>query len=91
MEDIGQRITTLFRERGVGQRYVARGLIDRDESALQIFDWLVALVESLDSVILLEHAINRRLPAPLRSDRELERWRKSTTSLFREGLYRPAD
>ena len=38
VEEISQRVITLFRDRALGQRYVARGLIDRDERALAIFD-----------------------------------------------------
>ncbi|MGI8558819.1 MAG: hypothetical protein ACR2ND_11020 [Solirubrobacteraceae bacterium] len=42
-------------------------------------------------VILLEEAIDRQLPEPLRSDRGLERWRVAATALFHHGLYRPDD
>jgi TetR/AcrR family transcriptional regulator, regulator of cefoperazone and chloramphenicol sensitivity len=114
VEAIGRRITSLFRERALGQRYVARGLIDRDERALAIFDAVVELVESLVredmrdgriaadvdttwaalhpvvylfGVVLLEHAINRRLPEPIRSEDGLERMHRANSSLYRDGLY----
>jgi AcrR family transcriptional regulator len=117
-EEFGQRITALFRDRPLGLRYVARGLVDRDEHALELFDNLVKLTGHLadqdikdgrtwpdiDPVwarlhvliynlgaILLEEAIDRQLPEPLRSEEGLERWRTAATALFRRGLYRPDD
>lgn len=120
VEEIGQRVTAMFRDRAAGHRYVARGLIDRDERALQMFDSLFELVQSLVDedvregrmhsdidltwaalhvlvfhfgVVLLEHAINRRLPEPLRTPGQLERWRRATSDLYQRGLHRsdPAD
>jgi AcrR family transcriptional regulator len=115
-EELGKRITALFRDRPLGLRYVARGLIDRDEHALALFDNLVKLTgriaaqdisdgrmwPDIDPVwaslhvliynlaaILLEEAIDRQLPEPLRSEEGLERWRTAATALFRHGLYRP--
>jgi AcrR family transcriptional regulator len=115
VEEIGQRVTALFRERAVGQRYVARGLIDRDERALAIFDALFEMGKQMVEedmregrsqpdldvtwaslhtlvyhfgVVLLEHAIDRHLPEPLRSEPGLERWRRATTELFRQGIFR---
>jgi AcrR family transcriptional regulator len=38
---------------------------------------------------LLEPAINRHLDGPLRSPKELERWNRATTELFRSGIFRP--
>lgn len=115
VEEIGNRVTSLFRDRTLGHRYVARGLVDRDERSLQMFDALVSLVsglvqEDIDQrrmpgdvdpiwatlhplvfhfgVVLLEQAINRHLPEPLRSPEGLERWRQATGRLYRHGLYR---
>ena len=114
VEEISQRVIGLFRERALGQRYVARGLIDTDERALAIFDAVFQLVKQLIEedvregraepdldltwaalhvvvyhfgVVLLEHAINRQLPDPIRSEPGLERWRQSTVALYRHGLY----
>jgi AcrR family transcriptional regulator len=102
-EEFGKRITALVRDRPLGLRYVARGLIDRDEHALALFDisdgrlwpdidpvWasLHVLIYNL-AAILLEEAIDRQLPEPLRSEEGLERWRTAATALFRHGLYRP--
>lgn len=115
VEEVGKRVTALFRDRPLGHRYVARGLVDRDERALQMFDALVRLVGRLVredisegrmpadidetwatlhtlvfhfGVVLLEHAINRQLPEPLRTEAGLERWRSATSALYRHGLYR---
>jgi hypothetical protein len=35
----------------------------------------------------LEQAIDRQLPEPLRSPQGLERWRRATGALYRDGLY----
>jgi hypothetical protein len=42
-------------------------------------------------VVLLEHAIDRQLPEPLRSEQGLERWRRATSAIHREGLYRSTE
>lgn len=115
VEEIGRRVTALFRDRPVGHRYVARGLVDQDERSLQMFDALARLVLGMVGddiasgrmpsetdpiwaalhplvfhfgVVLLEHAIDRQLPEPLRSPEGLERWRQATGRLYRHGLYR---
>jgi AcrR family transcriptional regulator len=114
-EAIGKRITALFRDRHRGFRYVARGIVDGDERALKIFDYLVAIGDRLTEqgvatgqahpdldakwaslnpliyhfgVVLLEEAINRQLPQPLRTEEELERWRRASTDLFRRAIFR---
>lgn len=38
-------------------------------------------------VVLLEPAIDRHLPEPLRSPEGLERWREAATAMFHHGLY----
>jgi AcrR family transcriptional regulator len=115
-EEFGKRITALVRDHPLGLRYVARGLVDGDERALELFDNLVKLAGRIAAqdmsdgrtwpdidpvwaclhvliynlgVILLEEAIDRQLPEPLRSEEGLERWRTAATALFRHGLYRP--
>ena len=115
VEAVSRRVTGLFQERALGSRYVARGLVDRDERALATFDALfeitARLIEEdveegraqpeLDQtwavlhvlvyhfgVVLLEHAINRHLPDPIRSEQGLERWRQATSALYRRGIFR---
>jgi hypothetical protein len=38
-------------------------------------------------VILLEHAINRHLPDPVRSEAGLERWLRTSVEFYRRALY----
>jgi AcrR family transcriptional regulator len=115
-DEVGRRITNVFRDSPLAFRYIARGIADGDPVVLELFDALVAmtgvvadedirdgrmrpdvdpiwarlhvLVYNL-GVVLLEEAINRHLPDPLRTEVGLERWRQSATSMFRQGLYVP--
>jgi TetR/AcrR family transcriptional regulator, regulator of cefoperazone and chloramphenicol sensitivity len=58
VEEIGKRVTNLFRDRALGHRYVARGVVDGDERALAMFDALVTLVSGL----VLDDMAEGRIP-----------------------------
>ena len=115
-DELGRRITAVFRDHPHALRYLARALVDGDEGALTLFDRVVTLIEEVvredaragrlredvDLVwarlhlliynvgaVLLEQAIDRQLPEPMRSPAGLERWRAAVTDTFRQGLYRP--
>ncbi|MGH2834079.1 MAG: TetR/AcrR family transcriptional regulator, partial [Solirubrobacteraceae bacterium] len=61
------------------------GVIDPDTD----IEWLAlhSVVYNLGTV-LLEQAINRHLPEPFYTDRQLQRWNEATTTLIRRGTYR---
>jgi len=53
--------------------------------------WLGLQVVILDlGAVLLEPAIDRHLPRPLRDPDQLERWRKACTELLRQGFVKPS-
>jgi AcrR family transcriptional regulator len=66
------------------QRLAHQGLLRPDAD----LPWAALHVVVLNlATVLLEQAINRHLPAPLRDPEQLERWNQATTALFREGVY----
>jgi AcrR family transcriptional regulator len=67
------------------ERLARQGLL-RDNADLA---WSALHVVVLNlATVLLEHAINRHLPAALREPEELQRWNQATGDLFRQGVYK---
>jgi TetR/AcrR family transcriptional regulator, regulator of cefoperazone and chloramphenicol sensitivity len=56
--------------------------VDRLWAGLHVVVWSLGTV-------MLEPAINRHLPTPLRDPDQLQRWNKATTELFLHGVVRP--
>ena len=73
--------------KAVGEE-VGIDFIDLQEADVDLTWAGLHLVVYQFGVILLEHAINRHLPDPLRSEPGLERWRRAITALYRHGLFR---
>jgi len=65
------------------ERLAGAGTLREDVDLL----WLGLQVVALDlGTVLLEPAIDRHLPEPLRSPEQLERWRRACTELLRQGF-----
>jgi AcrR family transcriptional regulator len=117
VDAIAERINDFVRDHHVALLYVARGVLDRDEAALRMFDALAELSRrqlealkargrlrpdldlewaTLHSVIInlgavtFEPALSRQLGEPFFAHDTLDRWKRATTALFREGEFRDA-
>ena len=76
IEDLAERLTRLVADHFVALRYVARGVAERDEAALQIFDTIVKLCR--EQLAMLER------DGVLRQDLDLE-WAAMHTVLINLG------
>lgn len=86
--EVGARIFDSLLEVGIA-RWQLRG--ERGETRPDIdVQWAAinSLVLALGAISLRAH-IDRHLPAPFIDPEQLQRWQESTSSLLREGLFRP--
>jgi TetR/AcrR family transcriptional regulator, regulator of cefoperazone and chloramphenicol sensitivity len=68
------------------ERVAAEGNLRADVDRV----WLPLQVVILNlGAVLLEPAIDRHLPEPMREPEQLERWREATTELLRDGFAAP--
>jgi AcrR family transcriptional regulator len=70
--------------RGLWQNLADRGVLRPDVD----LGWAALHVVVLNlGTVLLERAVDRHIPAPLRDPEQLERWNRASNDLFRRGVY----